>query len=389
MKRFLLFAVAAILFAACSKDDTDTPNINPQPKNEIWYTAYAKVNPYKEDVFGANIISNEWDEATGEGVITFDGEVKAIGDYAFTICDNLISMIIPDGVTEIGDFAFYWCDNITTVTIPDSVTEIGTSTFSACAKFAEFKGKYAADGGRCLIMDNAIIAYAEASGTTYTIPDGVTSIREKAFSSCASLTSVTIPNSITSVGNAAFSSCASLVEFKGKYAADGGRCLIVDDTLVAYATGSGTTYTIPDGVTKIEDGTFGACVSLTSVTIPDSVTEIGDTAFAFCASLTSVTIGNSVAEIGEYAFSGCMSLASVTIPDSVTKIGDSTFYTCYSLNSVYCKATTPPTLGVDVFVDNAADRKIYVPASEDDSIINAYKGESGWSNYASYIFEEE
>jgi hypothetical protein len=32
---------------------------------------------------------------------------------------------------------------------------------------------------------------------------------------------------------------------------------------------------------------------------------------------------------------------------------------------------------------------IYVPASNDDSIIKAYKEASGWSDYADYIFEEE
>lgn len=40
-----------------------------------------------------------------------------------------------------------------------------------------------------------------------------------------------------------------------------------------------------------------------------------------------------------------------------------------------------------MFYKNAPDRKIYVPASDDDSIINAYKAQRYWSNYASYIEE--
>ena len=159
MKRFLLFAVAAMLFVACSKDDpTIQPVIKQQPNNEIWYTATAKVSPYVADVFGANIVSNVWNSATGEGVITFDGEVKVIGEYAFFACDTLISLIIPNGVTEIAGHAFYAIDTLTTVTIPDSVTTIGDSAFINCPKLAEFKGKYAADGGRCLFMDNTSIA---------------------------------------------------------------------------------------------------------------------------------------------------------------------------------------------------------------------------------------
>ena len=361
MKRFLLFAVAALLFAACSKDDTDIqPIIKPQqPYNEIWYTATAKVDPFKADVFGANILSNEWDEATGNGVITFDDEIKVIGKYAFYACDKLISVIIPNGVTEIAGSAFFWSDNLTSVTIPDSVTLIGSTAFSSCPKLAEFKGKYASDGGRCLIIDNTIIAYAEASGTTYNIPDGVIKIGDNAFYACSSLTSVTIPDSVTEIGSQAFSGCTKLAEFKGKYAADGGRCLIIDNTIVAYAEASGTTYNIPDGVVAIGNSTFGACFNLTSVTIPDSVTKIGDQAFSYCVSLTSMTI-----------------------PESVTEIGDYAFCACNDLSSVYCKATTPPTLGgTYVFDDNGSGRKIYVLTES----VEAYKSATHWSEYADAI----
>ncbi len=463
---------------------------------KIRYTATERVGNrlLTEDNFGASLVSNEWDETTSEGVITFDGDVTCIGTYAFrgftsltsiTIpdsvtwigksafedCTSLTSVTIPDNITSIGDYAFFDCTSLTSVTIPDSVTEIGYEAFYYCkgeliinSKIVETDYEIIYDDGGYSYVDcpsftgwlygskftkltignniekvgdyaffncssieefnlpnsitsigigsfnntktkNLIIPSSVKSIGDYafngckcesiTISNGVTSIGDYAF--CGSLvSSITIPESVISMGINPFVRCPNLSEINGKFATRDKLCLVIDNKLVSFANGSNVSeYTIPDSVTEIGEGAFEDCTSLTSVTIGNSVTIIGDRAFYDCTSLTSVTIGNGVTEIGEDAFWFCTSLTSITITESVTSIGEKAFYGCSSLKEVYCRPTTPPGGGQYMFSKNNYGSElpigcmIYVPASDDDSIINAYKTQKYWSDYASYIVEYE
>lgn len=55
--------------------------------------------------------------------------VTRIGDYAFSLCEDLTSVTIPTSVTSIGRHAFSYT-GLTSVTIPNSVTSIGDYAFS-------------------------------------------------------------------------------------------------------------------------------------------------------------------------------------------------------------------------------------------------------------------
>ena len=88
--------------------------------------------------------------------ITKDGvnyRVTNIFSEAFSNCTNLISVIIPDGVTKIGKSAFDGCTNLTSVNISDAVTSIGQRSFYKCEGL-----------------------------TSVTIPESVTTIGDEAFS---------------------------------------------------------------------------------------------------------------------------------------------------------------------------------------------------------------
>ena len=321
--------------------------------NVIRYTATEKVTKdWTFDYFGANILSHEWDSTTGEGTITFDNELFLIGDYAFSNCESLTSITIPDSVTTIGCEAFYSCISLTSVTIPDSVTTIKPAAFTHCNSLAGFKGKFASEDSRCLIIDNTLISFAPAGLTEYTISDSVTAIGEAAFRDCYEITSVSIHDGITTIGGYAFANCGNL-----------------------------NNITIPCSVKAVGAGAFYACGSLPSIIVPDSVITIGDYAFYSCTGLTSATIGNGVTTIGDEAFRVCSSLTSATIGESITTIGVLAFEDCNNLASIYCKATTPPSLAnsyYGVFDHNASSRKFFVPSGS----IEAYKSAEYWSNYA-------
>jgi len=230
-----------------------------------------------------------------------------ISEYAFYGCDSLTSVIIGDNVRSIGEDAFRDCSSLTSISIPDGVTSIGDYAFSNCDSLTSIEVNrnntaYKSIDGNLYTKDGkTLLQYAIGkTATTFTVPDGVTSIGDRAFYSCDSLTSVTINGG--SIGYRAFSGCDNL-----------------------------TSVVIGDSVTSIGEYAFYNCYLLTSVTIGDSVTSIGYGAFSYCGSLTSVTIGDSVTSIGYGAFSYCGSLTSVTIGDSVTSIGSNAFYGCNSL----------------------------------------------------------
>lgn len=256
-----------------------------QPNNEIWYTSAdgKVVEPTDATGFGAQIVSNTYSD--GKGIILFDGDVTAVGDAAFRECNQLTAIWLPSTVTRIGQYAFQWCDNLEKVDIPDAVTIIGKGAFIQSSSMSKLRD--------------------------VELPQSLLILEDGAFGGTG-IISVTIPDGLTTLGVGVFVSCASLERFSGKYASSDGRCLIVDNTLCAFAPAGLTSYEVQNGVEGITDYAFEMCQELTSLTIPEGVKDIGVWAFGYCHRLTTFHIPSTVTSIEYGAFSYCSSLESFT-----------------------------------------------------------------------------
>ena len=310
--------------------------------------------------------------------------VTSIGDLAFSWCDGLTSVTIPNSVTSIGEAAFYKCSGLTSVHISDIAAwckidfEVYDSNPLSHAHHLYLNGEEVKD----LVIPNSVTsigdyAFYECSGlTSVTIPNSVTSIGTYAFRGCSGLTSVTIPNSVTSIWRATFADCSRLTSVTIPNSVTS-----IGDYAFCYCSGL-TSVTIPNSVTSIGHNAFSGCSGLTSVTIPNSVTSIGTYAFRGCSGLTSVTIPNSVTSIWRATFADCSRLTSVTIPNSVTSIGEHAFANCSELLDVYCYAEKVPSTESDAFNDSYPEyANLHVPAASIDS----YKATAPWSSFGKIV----
>lgn len=159
-------------------------------KEVITYIEYKaskkfELTSYSDLVYIAN--KREYNEVTQEGKIAIKGILTTFDKWDFGTNNNntgLISIKIPEGVTEIAGDAFCGCYSLTSVSLPNTLKQIGTFAFSETS-----------------LSGN--------ENKELVIPEGVTEIGQGAFkcnqsSSNPTYTKVTLPSTIKSIGSQAF-----------------------------------------------------------------------------------------------------------------------------------------------------------------------------------------
>ena len=309
--------------------------------------------------------------------------VVGIKESAFSGCDSITEVIIPDGVTSIGNYAFDGCVCLNTIEIPTSITSIGNYAFFGCNDLTnlcyvgiveEFDAITIGEANDCLLNANVyydgyfnfrlleddtyeikpkdnlpsdIVLPFTYNGKKITsiggyafygneklhsvvIPTGITNIKSGAFYDCINLTDIIIGDSVTHIGLEAFRNCYNLtsITIPDSVTSIGKQAFYNCSSLIGVIFDENIQLTI------IEHRMFYNCSSLTSINIPDSVTSIEQEAFYACKGLVSINIPINVTSISWGAFQGCRNVNYITIPKSVGTIGSYAFSGCESLTKV-------------------------------------------------------
>ncbi len=143
------------------------------------------------------------DVSAGILTISGKGDMADYGQMAdtpwFDYRNSIKEIVVKEAVTSIGNAAFSGCESLEKVSLPDSLKEIGIGAFAA-AGMKEIK-----------------------------LPEGLKTIDMGAFMD-SKLIRITIPASVTSLGNIAFSGCQELKEvlFEGNAPKLGGEYVFAD-----------------------------------------------------------------------------------------------------------------------------------------------------------------
>ena len=274
-----------------------------------------------------------------------DGQtITGLAQKAFAGNKNIISVTLPDRITDINYQAFRNCTNLASVKLPKNLTMISIGAFENCTALENivFPSGLVSIGSDAFrntrftsisLPDSTtnISGYAFADNPNLTELDlnNVETIGDTAFQKCTSLTSVVIPNSIKSIGNSAFWQCTKLInislpnkDFEMHYSSFDNTAYVADPAnteneliyignhLYRYNNDNGiyskTSLTVRDGTLTIAKFALSSSSNIgqniTSITLPEGLVRIGEGAFEYLSNLKNINMPSTVLYVEKNAF---------------------------------------------------------------------------------------
>lgn len=371
-----------------------------------------------------------------------DESVTTIGEDAFTMVQQLKTLVLHDGVFEIGPNAFRACEALDSVVVEwTNPLTVPTSTFSGvnvknCAlsvpkgslnkykKAAVWKNfridEYLIDSSVIDFEDDNVKAICVANWDTsgdgnltvaeakqaYRLSDyfkgnttitkfnelkyftGLTGITNEAFRGCTALEEITLPKTITNIAKGAFGECSSLksIQIPAATTTVGMGVFANCTSLTGISVAEGNTkYVVEDGVlfdiNKTQLVAYPAGKQ-GGYTVPESVKTIKGYAFCGAAGLTSLKLPKNLNMLEEGALEYCSSLEFLSLPASVGSVANYNFKGCTALKTV--KVAWSNALDVEQWAFNEYDftgTRLYVPVLSKES----YASHAVWGSFEKII----
>ena len=337
----------------------------------------------------------------------------SIEEGAFSSCESIIELILPEGVGSIGKEAFSYCANISSLSLPNSLQYIGERAFYECR---DLKDVYCyAKNVPSSYSDTFISSYIR--NATLHVP----SVSIDAYKSSdpwkyfGSIVKIAMPeHTLTYMVDGEIYKTYSIEEgetitpepapTKEGYTFSGwseipetmpAHDVTVTGTFtqVAYEVGD-VTYEVNGDNASVTDGSnySGELVLESTVVINDqsyAVTTIADAAFKDNQKITSVTIPNSVTSIGASAFEGCNKLSAINIGKAVASIGSRAFANMSGASQaprrvsgnglmVQCNAESVPSTASDAFANTPINNATLLVL---DNLKTSYMNTAPWSGF--------
>ena len=235
-------------------------------------------------------------EVYGDGIVAYE---------YFSYDENIINVIIREGVVGIDNASFYSCYNLSNITIPKSLISIETEAFSDC-----------------YLLENAYYAGNEDEwDNVYIGENNEPLLRTKIHFE-------TVKEDFIAKGE-----CGDQGDNITWVLYDNGELIIsgegeMDSYDLGFSPFSNNnnikSVVIENGITNISYGMFYSSSNIESVKMPETIKEIDGWAFYLCESLTEIELPKGLQSIGEIALASC-NIKYINIPRSLTDIHERAF----------------------------------------------------------------